>query len=97
MKNSSWAIALRVLVNVSGWILAPLIVGLLLGKWLDRKYGTEPWLFLTTIGVCFLISMYGLIINAVKEFKKIEKESRKEERSTAGDNSGKRDEKNDKA
>jgi F0F1-type ATP synthase assembly protein I len=76
MKNDSWTIALRVLGNLSGWIIGPIIIGLIVGKWLDRKYGTEPWLFLTTIGVCFLISMYGLVINALKEFKKIERESK---------------------
>jgi len=76
MKNDSWAIALRVLVNLSGWIAGPIIIGLIVGKWLDKKYGTEPWLFLATIGVCFLVSMYGLVINALKEFKKIERETK---------------------
>ncbi|MFA5023742.1 MAG: AtpZ/AtpI family protein [Patescibacteria group bacterium] len=80
MKNDSWSIALRVLVNLSGWIAGPIIIGLIVGKWLDKKYGTEPWLFLTTIGVCFLVSMYGLVINALKEFKKIERESRGEDK-----------------
>jgi len=72
MKNTTWTIALRITANLSGWIAFPIIIGVILGRWLDRKYGTEPWLFLTTIGVSFLVSMYGLIINAVKEFKKIE-------------------------
>lgn len=78
MKNTTWSIALRVLVNLSGWIAFPVIIGVIVGKWLDRRYGTEPWLFLTTIGVCFLFSMYGLVINALKEFKKIERESQLE-------------------
>ncbi|MDP2944104.1 MAG: AtpZ/AtpI family protein [bacterium] len=74
MKNESWSVALRVMANISGWIAFPVIIGLFLGKWLDERLGTEPWLFLATIGVCFLISIYGLAINALKEFKKIEKE-----------------------
>lgn len=60
---------------MSGWIAVPVIIGMFLGKWLDKQYGTEPWLLLVTIGVCFLISMFGLIKDALKEFKKIEKES----------------------
>lgn len=74
MKNESWSVALKVMANISGWIAFPVIIGLFLGRWLDERFGTEPWLFLATIGVCFLISIYGLVINALKEFKKIEKE-----------------------
>lgn len=78
MKKDSWSLALRTMAQISGWIAFPVIIGLFLGKWLDNRYGTEPWLFLTTIGVCFLISIYGLIINALKEFKKIEAETKRE-------------------
>jgi F0F1-type ATP synthase assembly protein I len=74
MKNDSWNVALRIIANISGWIAFPVIFGLYLGKWLDKKYGTEPWLFLVTIAACFLISMAGLSLNAVKEFKQVEKD-----------------------
>jgi F0F1-type ATP synthase assembly protein I len=76
MKNDSWNLALKVMVNISGWIAFPVIIGLFLGKWLDQKFGTEPWLFLTTIGACFLVSIYGLTVSALKEFKEVEKEYR---------------------
>ena len=55
---------------LSGWIAFPVIIALFLGKWLDKKFNTDPWLFLATIGLAFLISMYGLVINALKEFKR---------------------------
>lgn len=74
MKNESWSLALKVMANISGWIAFPVIIGLFLGRWLDRRFGTEPWLFLATIGACFIISIYGLVINSLKEFKKIEKD-----------------------
>lgn len=74
MKNDSWNVALRIMANISGWIAFPVIFGLYLGKWLDKKYGTEPWLFLITIATCFLVSMVGLALNAVKEFKQVEKD-----------------------
>jgi len=63
------------MVNISGWIAFPVIIGLYLGKWLDKIFGTDPWLFLITIGLSFFISIYGLTINALKEFKQIETES----------------------
>jgi len=82
MKTESWAVALKVMARLTCWIAFPVIIGSFLGEWLDKRFGTEPWLFLATIGVSFLISMYGLIINAMKEFKKVEKdyEQNKEEK-----------------
>ncbi|MFA6994925.1 MAG: AtpZ/AtpI family protein [Patescibacteria group bacterium] len=76
MKNDSWGLALKVMANVSAWIAFPVIIGLYLGKWLDKKLGTDPWLFLLTIALCFAVSIYGLTVNALKEFKQIEKEYR---------------------
>jgi F0F1-type ATP synthase assembly protein I len=77
MKNESWTSALRILGNLSVWIAFPVLIGVVIGKWLDRRYGTEPWLFLGTIGVAFLISMYGLAVNALKEYKRVEREYNK--------------------
>lgn len=80
MKDNYLAISLRVIGNLTAWIAGPVIIGVFLGKWLDNRYHTEPWLFLASIGFCFLISMYGLIINALKEFKKIEIEADREKK-----------------
>jgi F0F1-type ATP synthase assembly protein I len=74
MKNDNWGLALRVMAQLSGWIAIPVIIALFIGKWLDKKFSTEPWLLLATIGGAFLVSMVGLIMNALKEFKRIEKE-----------------------
>ncbi len=72
MQNDSWSLALRIMARISGWIAFPVLIGVFLGRWLDKKFDTEPFLFLITVAVCFVISMYGLVINALKEFKKIE-------------------------
>ena len=80
MKDNYLAISLRVLANLTAWIAGPVLIGVFLGKWLDNQYHTEPWLFLASIGFCFLISMYGLITNALKEFKKIEIEADREKK-----------------
>lgn len=78
MKNEYLAIALRVLANITAWIAGPVIIGVFLGKWLDNHFHTEPLLLLVTVGFCFIISMYGLTRNALKEFKKIEAEAERE-------------------
>jgi len=74
MKTESWSLALKVTARITGWIAFPVIIGMFLGKWLDQKYGTEPWLLLATIGVSFVVSMVGLIKETLKEFKNIDKE-----------------------
>lgn len=71
-EDNNWQTALRIFISLSAWVGFPVIIGAFLGKWLDKKYGTEPWLFLVTLGLCFIVSMYGLIVNAMREFKKIE-------------------------
>ena len=61
--------------RMTGWIVAPVLLAILLGRWLDRKYNTEPWMFVGTVGIAFVISMIGLVINATQEYKKIEREN----------------------
>lgn len=74
METKSWSLALKVMAKITGWIAFPVIIGMFLGKWLDQKYNTEPWLLLASIGVSFMISMFGLIKETLKEFKNIDKE-----------------------
>jgi F0F1-type ATP synthase assembly protein I len=75
MKNYSWPTVVRLVAILSSWIIFPVLIGLFFGQWLDKKYGTKPWLFLITTGAAFVISMFGLIISATRELKKIEAEN----------------------
>ena len=77
MKDSKSNIAsfkpyLFVFIKLSGWIFPPVLVGVIVGGWLDEKYKTQPWLFLLCVGVAFLISMAGLVISASKMYKNID-------------------------
>lgn len=73
-----WAIAARTIGVASAWIAGPVLVGLFLGKWLDRKFATSPLMLIICLGTCFLISMFGIVNNALKEFKKIEADAERE-------------------
>jgi hypothetical protein len=75
-KTAWWQPAIAMFLRLSAWIAGPVIIALYVGEWLDNKYGTKPWLFLTSIGVAFFVSMVGLVINTLKEFKKIESENK---------------------
>jgi F0F1-type ATP synthase assembly protein I len=69
-----WQPGLILFTKLSGWIIGPILVGMIIGKWLDQKYHTEPWLFLLSIGIAFFLSMLGIIRDSMREMKRIEKE-----------------------
>ncbi|MFH1233285.1 MAG: AtpZ/AtpI family protein [Patescibacteria group bacterium] len=71
-KQAWWQPAILMFARLSAWIVGPVIIGLFIGKWLDKKYQSEPWLFLLSMGIVFIFSMAGLVKNAKNEYKKIE-------------------------
>lgn len=71
-----WQPAVMIFFKMSAWIVAPVLLGTLLGRWLDKKYDSEPWGFIGIVGIAFVVSMTGLIIETTKEYKKITKESK---------------------
>lgn len=72
-QSAWWQPALLMFARLSGWIAVPVILATFLGQWLDKKYNSEPWLFLSSVGVAFLISMVGLVKSTLDEYKKISK------------------------
>ncbi len=76
MRSSYSARIFELVVSATAWIAGPVIFGTFLGKWLDKKYGSEPWLFLATVGACFIVSMIGLVQMAIKELRLISDEEK---------------------
>ena len=76
-KNYWWGVGLGLFFRLSGWIAGPILVAVVIGKWLDNKYGTEPWLFLLSVGIAFVISLFGIIRDSLKELKRIDADSKK--------------------
>jgi F0F1-type ATP synthase assembly protein I len=71
-KKLWWQPAVRIFLKTSGWIAGPIIVSLFLGKFLDKKYNTEPWFFLGLTSLSFLISIFGIIKILSNYIKEIE-------------------------
>lgn len=69
-----WQPAMLIFAQVTGWIAAPIIIALFLGKYLDQKYHTDPWIFLGLTVLSFIISCVGIVRITIKYTKKIEKE-----------------------
>ncbi len=61
--------------RLSSWIGGPIIVALFLGKWLDKKYSTEPKLFLLCVGVAFVVSTMGIVKDAREAMDRITNEA----------------------
>lgn len=74
-KTVWWQPAVFMFLRLSVWIAAPVLLAVFFGKWLDKKFGTEPWLFLVLVGMAFLISMFVLAREVTKEYNKIEKKN----------------------
>lgn len=72
-----WQPAVMMFLRFSYWIFAPVLIAVFVGKWLDNKCNTEPIIFLATVGLAFLISMFGLVKNVKEEYGKIEDEAKK--------------------
>ena len=73
-KAAWWQPALTIGAQVTGWIAGPIVLALFLGKWLDRRYDSEPWLFIASMTVAFIITSAGIARVSIGYIKKIEKE-----------------------
>ena len=70
-----WQPSLVLFGRLSGWIGGPVIIALFLGKWLDKRYSTEPKLFLLCVGVALVVSTYGIVKDSLEAMKQIDKEA----------------------
>jgi F0F1-type ATP synthase assembly protein I len=53
-------------------IAVPLVVFGVLGRFLDQRFGTAPWLFLAGLIVSIIISSVALVIKALRIFRSVE-------------------------
>lgn len=72
-----WRPAIEIFSQVSGWIVVPLVLALIIGKNLDTRFDSEPWIFLSFALFGFLISFFGIFRVVIKYVQKIEKLSEK--------------------
>ncbi|XOU93883.1 MAG: AtpZ/AtpI family protein [Candidatus Kerfeldbacteria bacterium] len=85
-EQAWWHAGMTVFGEVIGWIAAPIIAALFLGRYLDEKNDSEPWYFLGLTAAAFIITTIGIIKVAGKYINQIEKEAKKETKSDKTDN-----------
>jgi len=72
-----WSEAIQIFARVTGWIAGPIIIALFLGRYLDNKYHSDPWIFLGLTLLAFLISSFSIVKITINYTKKIEQEAKK--------------------
>lgn len=70
-----WEPYAGLLVDVSGWLVVPVVLGILGGKWLDAKFHTKPYLMLLSLGIAFLITNIGILKKGIAMMREAEKKS----------------------
>jgi F0F1-type ATP synthase assembly protein I len=74
-NNKAWWIpAIALFLRMSVWIIVPVMIAVIIGKWFDNEYNTEPWGLLGIIGLSFIFSIFMIVKIVLDEYKNIEKE-----------------------
>ncbi len=75
-KTPWWQPSLIVFGQVSMWVAGPLLLALIVGKALDKHFGTKPWIFLGLTVIAFLASCF-MIVKVIKAYiAKLEREDK---------------------
>ena len=87
MKNDEiippwWRDGLVNFAKVSASIAVPIIIALYLGRYLDIKFGTTPWIFLGLTALAFVVSLVSIYISMVKYIKDLEETEKSGKKST---------------
>ncbi len=77
IQKKWWVDGLGIAMKISSWIAVPVVVSLVLGKFLDKKYNTEPWIFVSLTAVAFIVTIYGIVKFSTDYIKDIEKQDTK--------------------
>lgn len=73
IQKKWWVDGLGIAMKISSWIAVPIILSLILGKFLDKKYNTDPWIFVSLTAVAFIVTIYGIVKFSMDYIKDIEK------------------------
>ena len=72
-KQDWWVPAIKLFVQMSSWIIGPILMAVFFGKWLDQRFDTSPWLFLITVFCAFVITNIGIVKQSRKSIDEITK------------------------
>lgn len=65
---------LKIFTRISAWIIGPVLVSVLVEKYLDKKFNSTPWILGVALATSFTISMIAIVRIAKKYDKDVLKE-----------------------
>jgi F0F1-type ATP synthase assembly protein I len=81
-KNIAWwKPGLVIFSKVSASVAIPIVLALFIGKYLDKKYNSEPWIFLGLTAIAFIISIFSIWRNVKKYIDDLEKKEKEKRES----------------
>jgi F0F1-type ATP synthase assembly protein I len=69
----------KIFAQISVWIIAPVIVALIAGKYLDTIYNSAPWVLCVMLGLSFTFSMIMIVKIANKYMNNEKKDLNKKD------------------
>ena len=78
-KRKAWWMALSYAGQLAYVIVIPLVIFALIGRFLDKKWGTDPWLLITGIIISVIISSIWAFSKATKIMSRALKEEKERE------------------
>ena len=70
-----WQPGLVLFTRLSAWIAIPVIIAVVVGKYLDRVFNSQPWILLASVSISFVISIVMLVRIGLKEMNFAEKQN----------------------
>ena len=83
-NNPEWIRAARIFGEISTWVIVPIVVALILGKYLDGRFDTKPWIFLSATILAFIVTFTGIARILTKYIKEIDEEVKNKKNGTDG-------------
>lgn len=78
-NSNIWGVALAFFAKISAWVAVPIIGALFLGRYLDSRFQTKPWIFLGLTGIAFIISLIGILKESREYLRDIEVKAKQDE------------------
>lgn len=70
--GSFFTFGVNLSIKLFSWIVMPMLLAFILGKYLDKKYQTGTMWFLIVLGVAFIISNIGIIKEGLSIMKMLD-------------------------
>ena len=62
-----WQPGLVLFARLSSWIIGPIIIAVIIGKYLDKIFHSAPWLFSISVLSAFIFSIIKIVRIGLKE------------------------------